>query len=561
MSWRSKSYEVLPALSVRGADLRASLRVVTVAWMFGVVWMTCVSGPFVKPFARMLGFGDRAFGWLSAAPFIATFGQLIATIIVERTGLRKFQFLHTATIHRALWLVVALIPLALPIPSDVAVIAMLLALCISSFMNALATPAWVTWMGDLIPKRIRGRYMAQRGILSRSVQIVAVIGLGILFDWATVDGAAETAQAQPLLLKVSCIVFAIAAVFGMIDILLFYKIRELKPTVPDKPRAPAIDIRVRPRSDASLYANIAYCWRYCVEAFRQLFVESLKDPAFRQFVLFRATLTFSMTVGGMFFVLTAMEHLGFSKLATSVLFMVIGPLAGIATAKGWGKLNDTFGRRPTLLIASSGIVFTLLPWFFATPTTPHPQFVASLLGWTNQGVSWLIGEPFALVGPGAPIGAFLLVGFACMCGGVCWTGVNLAEISVQFGFSDGKGRSKYVASSSAIISIGGILGGIVGGEVARRLSFLQDSPIGPFQWNNWHATFVLAMLARVLAAVFASRMPDPGSSPTRDVIRHMGVNIYNAISPRLFYRRRIVGLRRNANNNNNHNGDDKQNGK
>ena len=35
MSWRRKSFDVLPALSVRGQPLRSSLRLVTAAWMLG----------------------------------------------------------------------------------------------------------------------------------------------------------------------------------------------------------------------------------------------------------------------------------------------------------------------------------------------------------------------------------------------------------------------------------------------------------------------------------------------------------------------------------------------
>ena len=42
--WRAKAYDVLPALSVRGKELRASLRIVTLGWMFGSVWMASTNG-------------------------------------------------------------------------------------------------------------------------------------------------------------------------------------------------------------------------------------------------------------------------------------------------------------------------------------------------------------------------------------------------------------------------------------------------------------------------------------------------------------------------------------
>ena len=109
MSWRSKSYEVLPALSVRGPELRRSLRIVTAAWMFGVVWMVCISGSHVKVFGRILGFYDFAFGVMAALPWMASFGQIIAAVIIERTGLRKYQFIECVAINRLLWAAVALL--------------------------------------------------------------------------------------------------------------------------------------------------------------------------------------------------------------------------------------------------------------------------------------------------------------------------------------------------------------------------------------------------------------------------------------------------------------------
>ena len=136
MSWREKTYDVLPALSVRGKDLRQSLRLVTVAWMWGVVWMTCVSGDQMRAFAKMLGFNDFAFGLMGAIPFLATLGQLPAAIVVERTGLRKYLFLNCQIAARLLWLPIALVPLVIfPGPSG-SVLAVVIVLTLMDTINA-----------------------------------------------------------------------------------------------------------------------------------------------------------------------------------------------------------------------------------------------------------------------------------------------------------------------------------------------------------------------------------------------------------------------------------------
>lgn len=547
MSWRSRSYEVLPAISVRRAELRKSLRVVTVAWMFGIVWMSCAYGSHVKSFARMLGFTDRAFGIMSAIPWLAAIGQIIATIIIERTGLRKFHFIHVMIVNRALWLLLPLIPLVLPVPSTAAVVTMLAILGLSRFMAALGMPAWWSWMGDLIPRRIRGRYLAQRDRLCKIVQVVTAIALGFILDAVTVEGAEDIAT-QPRLMVAACVIFLVGAVFGVIDILMFLRIREVIPTVADKPRPPAVNIRVAAPDNGTVFARVMYGIRYVPAALKDVLGDPMKDRFFRRYTAYGMMMTFAMTAGGWYFWLLALEHLGFSKLGTNVLFLAVGPLAGIVSAKAWGKLLDRWGRRPVLLIATAGLMVSILPWFFASPQTPHPQFVATAVNWLSWNIGGLFGRPTILVGPTTPLGAFMLIFLNCTVSGPCWLGVFLCQNSIMLGFADGHGRSKYVAAAAVVMGVGGVLGGLVAGEVTQRLGFLRDAPIGPFLWNNWHAAVVLSLLARMAAMGLALRMPDPGAGRARDMFRLMGGNFYSAVAPWLFLPLRLIRWRRRNNN-------------
>ena len=137
MSLRRRSYEMLPALSVRGPELRRSLRLVTVAWMFGVVWMSFAFGSHVPLFVRRLGFREEHFGVMAAIPPLSQFAQLFAVLQIERTGLRKYHFLVVMTLSRACWVLIALIPLVLPIPSPMAVWSMLVTLALAWTLSSL----------------------------------------------------------------------------------------------------------------------------------------------------------------------------------------------------------------------------------------------------------------------------------------------------------------------------------------------------------------------------------------------------------------------------------------
>jgi MFS family permease len=357
------------------------------------------------------------------------------------------------------------------------------------------------------------------------VQIVVVIGLGILMD-SIVDPAATGPQ-RPVVVWTISAILACAALFGTMDILLFHRVPEVLPPPPaDQPHTSQPPKRTP------------------VELVRYFLIGPLKDPAFRNYVLYGMTMTFSITVGGWFFWRNAMENLGFSSLATNVLFLVLGPIAGIGAVRKWGKAIDRWGRRPVLLICTIGATASLLGWFFAARDLPSPRFVTHAAGWAMGGVGRLFGNPnWAPIGPHTPVTAYLIAAGMCLLGGATWTGIDLAQTGIVLGFSDGSGQSRYVAASSVLISTGGVLGGLIGGTVAQVFSGLEGHPIrwGPFLWNNWHATFALALLVRGLTIWFLVRMPDPGAASVRSLARYVGMNVYNSVVSRLFYSLRVFG--------------------
>lgn len=532
MSWRTKTFEDdLPALSIRGPELRKSLRTVTVAWMYGVVWFACISSSHVPIFNRALGFNDFHFGLLAAMPFLATFGQLIAAIIIERTGLRKYQFLFCAIIHRALWLLVALVPLVFDVPSNAAVFAMLAIALASWFIESLGRPAWTTWMGDLIPRRVRGRFFAVRARWSGMVMILAVILLGLLIDknaimwqylnqWLHLGLDLDKIALDRLLLYSMCGIFFIGGLFVLVDILLFYRVRELIPT--SKQAAPPMPMNL---------------------SVRGLLLDPLKDRVFRHYVGYGATVAFTINMSGIYFWLFAKENLLFSALAINLLFMAVGPLADMSAAMLWGKLIDRLGRRPVLIISTFGTLLSSSFWLFMTPNMPHPQFVESGANWIAGMVGSMFGQAdWKLMTPDQPCGAYLLAVLGCIVGGASWSGVNLAQLNIMLGFSDGSGRSKYVAASGVLISIGGFMGGIFGGLITHYLKDL--GPIGPFLWGNLHVVFALSIIIRLLAIRWLSGMPDPGASSVWYLFQQIRINIYNGVQSRWLYPLRIFGWSR-----------------
>jgi len=520
MSWRQKSFEVLPALSVRGRHLRSSLRLVTVAWMFGVVWMACISGSQMTLFGKLLGFTNRDFGMMAAIGWLAYAGQLISATAIERTGLRKYQFVVYATIHRLIWLAIAAVPLLLN-PGRAAVRVFVVVYAIGAVLAHLSMPAWQNWMGDLIPRRIRGRYFAARRLWTIPIQILTVIVAGLILDAVTVQhpaGTPITAETQPNLLPTISILFAVGAVFGTIDVLLFLRLREIvsPPLLRDK--------------DAPRTNLLAALIGATVEAIRSL-AQACMDRKFLHYGLYVMTLSFAMTVGAPFFFRNCLENLGYTKFMANVVFMVAGPIAAMLTVRMWGKLIDRWGRRPLLILCTFGVVFSTAGWFLIpdAPAAGDPTWLARLLG----GGEWID----ALFGSATWM-AYVLGMATCMIGGMMWGGIEMARFNILLGFSETEGRSKYIAAVAVFTAIGGFTGGWFGGWLADAFIAYQydQSPlrVGPFLWNNWHLTFLASSAARALALIWLIGMPDPGAKPFREVVRHIRLGVYNNALPRLF---------------------------
>src|SRR4029077_4024757 len=90
-------------------------------------------------------------------------------------------------------------------------------------------PGWMSWMADIVPDRLRGKYFSRR----RQWGILSAIPTALVVGWI-VDHLAPVGDGNATL-RICAILFMCSAVFGVIDILLF----KCVPDVPMEPRRSA----------------------------------------------------------------------------------------------------------------------------------------------------------------------------------------------------------------------------------------------------------------------------------------------------------------------------------
>ena len=309
-------------------SLRRSLRLCTVAVVFGGFWWFIVGGAALTQYAKALGLSDAGFGILAAMPFIGTLMQIPASYFVERFGHRKRVFMTAGLAHRAMWLVIAAVPW-MPLAQDVQVIVFLGVLTVSSLLAHVAMPAQVSFLADLMPSRIRGRYSAQRMRAWGVTGTIVPIAVGILLD-----------QTEVIMRTIS-ILMVIGAISGMINFVVYGPVPDRRKT----PLNPSLTL-----------------WR--------LLRQPLADRDFRRFLAYTATLTFAVGFLGQYMWLYLLDVIFADaerkNLIANIMLIAVPGVFAIVFYPMWGRLTDRLGRKPVMIICGLLIGVGGMGWLFMT---------------------------------------------------------------------------------------------------------------------------------------------------------------------------------------------------
>jgi MFS family permease len=477
----------------RGKELRRALWRVNVAWIFGSAWMTATAAagtPFTN-YAKVLKASDLQFGLLSAAPFLAAMLSMAASLLIEGTGKRKRIFLWGLYFQRWMWLPIAVLPVLLVqiYGQDGIAPAMTLFLTLVLFMHmgqAVGSPAWTSWMADIVPEPVWGSYFSRR----KQWGLVSAVPVALLVGWL-IDFVA-VGQGPMVMLYLCAGIFIAAMACGVTDISLFHG-------VPDVPKAP--------RKGAHLLA----AWR-----------EPLHNPAFLWFAGFVGVSQFALTLMGQFVTLHIMKQMAgdgqgaWMNLVTQTMVVVVPAVAQLMVFSLWGRTADRMGKRPLLKMAGLGLVPVGLGWCFVTRET-----------------FWL---GYALSAAGAALWA-----------GIDVANSNIVlEFSGSSSNSDNRpvGSTSYVAVNSAIVNVSGLLGGVTAGLIAQALSNWRWE-FGAFALGSYGVLFLLSTALRLAAVmIFIPHIKEPTAKPARVALRFMVAHTYDNLTDAAMQPLRLLGLGR-----------------
>lgn len=283
------------------------------------VFVTLTGGVFMPAFALTLGANNFYIGALAAVPFFANLSQLVGAYFVENYPGRKKLSIVTSSVSRVLWAPAIILALLGWQDDQTTTRGILLVLLILAYgLLAISGVAWLSWMTDLVPESIRGRYFGLRNSLVSIATVLTTFAGGWFLD---AQHGSRTAFG---------ILFSVASLAGLACMILLIK----------QPEPPKIF--------SPPHKN-----------FFRHYLEPFKQPNFRRLLRFSVIWQFAFYFASPFFVVYMLTELnvGYSLAAFYTVLHSIFEFLGMRV---WGHVSDRTGNKPIVTIAA--VVYGALPW-------------------------------------------------------------------------------------------------------------------------------------------------------------------------------------------------------
>ena len=305
--------------SRRAGQTRSNLRYsVGDGAAFGV--MVGAGETYLPAFALAVGLGDLVSGLIGSLPLL--FGgvlQLISPRAIRLLGSHKRWVVFCGLVQALMFLPLIAAALCGSISAP------LVLLVASIYWGAsLATgPAWNTWIGTLVPPRVRARYFASRTRISQSCVFCGFLAAGV---------ALQFASGSDTVLVTHAVLFAIAGACRLVSVFMLASHSEPIPIPPRMKREP----------------------------YYKLFLKLTHGKGGR-LLLFLVMVQAAVQMAGPYFTPFMFNTLELDY-AQFVILIALCFLFRIAALPAWGKLAERVGAMRLLWIGALGIAPVGFGW-------------------------------------------------------------------------------------------------------------------------------------------------------------------------------------------------------
>lgn len=307
-------------------DTKKGLKISIREGIFATVHGTVTTGAFLTGFALLLGANDFQIALLMSIPLLAQVMNIFSVHAIEHFSRRKWIAGIFSVTGRSLWALLAIIPLISSLKIH-AIFLTIIVFGISSALLSFSSTPWLSWMADLVPANIRGRYFGKRNMVMGIITMSASIGAGRILDYYKLRNSLEVGYFIVLLVAVIC---------GIIAFIFLTKQPE-----PPYQKMPS-------------YNFVSYV------------LQPFQVGRFRRLLYFFLFFIFAMGISSSYFPVYLLKTLkwSFSNLAllsigSSIMTLITQPL--------WGRIIDRVGNKPVITITVLGLLPLPVLYLIATP--------------------------------------------------------------------------------------------------------------------------------------------------------------------------------------------------
>ena len=426
------------------------LKLAILAVAFGTICANITGGVAMTGYLKLLGASDFVYGLILAVGPVTTVLQVFASFVLERTKKRKFMFMLSGILQRTAWLPFGLVPFLFPMSAPLVQLWMaVLFLLISSLNNPFINVSFLSFITDLVPMHVRGRYFSFR---SRIATIFGIAG-GLLTAFLLDKFSGFTGYS---------IVFSMAALFGLMDILTF------------------VFVKFPPMRETEKKESI-----------KKMLSDVFTDKRYMKIIIFITVWCFSVHISNPFYMVYVKTVIGLSNTAITLIMQILPSVCMVFVLPMWGRALDRYGNKPVMMISARCVCVAPFIWFFTTP------------------------------GPAATV----LIVVICMAGGLLSAGLDFGAQNVYLNQAPEKNRTMFLAVYSCVTSLIGIgLANTVGGWLLdHALSLMEGFKFSLFgiNFNRYNYLFILTALLRVFAtfALLPRLIEEEETAPIKVILK------------------------------------------
>ena len=296
------------------------------------------SNHYLVPFALALGASSSMIGILTGIPnLVGTVLQPFWAKVIDKYENRKMITILFNAFRRLLWLPILLVPFIIG-TGETAIFTLIVLFSATMLFKAITVISWTSWMVDLVPENIRGRYFGKRNFYTNLSFLIAIVLAGLILEYfAGFTGFA--------------IIFTIGLVFGMISIRYLLKIPGIKMSEEHK--------------------QFHFSFRHFMRGVRE-------HKNHSNFVMFMIAVEFSRYLIAPFLMVFMLRDLNIGYFWFSIMYAALVSSLTIFQLY-WGKFSDKYGHRKTLKVTYFLWILMPLALLIVSPTLPMIVILALLL--------------------------------------------------------------------------------------------------------------------------------------------------------------------------------------